>query len=234
MSSIAENLEDVRSRIAAAAERGGRSGSDVTLVAVSKTFPAEVVAEAVAAGQAVFGENKVQEGIAKVPAMPGHLEWHLIGHLQKNKIRKALPLFGWIETIDSLDRAREIDRIAGELGLRPRVLLQVNIGEDDAKFGLSAGRVRAVLEEILPLAHLEIRGLMTIPRFEPDPEDSRRYFAALRELRDSLARAAGAALPDLSMGMSHDFEVAVEEGATLVRVGSSIFGQRGIGTADLR
>ena len=229
MNSIAENLEIVRARIAAAAERSGRTSNEVTLVAVSKTFPAGIVEEAVAAGQTVFGENKVQEGIAKVPALPNHLEWHLIGHLQKNKIRKALPLFGWIETIDSLGRARDIDRIAGELKLCPSVLLQVNISQDNAKFGLSVDQVQDNLNEMLQLENLKIRGLMTIPQFEPDPEDSREYFSALRELRDRLAAGAGADLPDLSMGMSHDFEVAIEEGATFVRVGSSIFGQRNVG-----
>jgi hypothetical protein len=227
MSSIAGNLDQVRARIAAAAERSGRSGDAVILVAVSKTFPAATVAEAVAAGQTVFGENRVQEGLAKIPELPGDLEWHLIGPLQRNKIRKALPLFRWIETVDSLERARDIDRIAGELGLRPRALLQVNISDDDAKAGFPADQVRRDLEELLQLEHLEIRGLMTIPRFERDPEDSRPYYAGLRELRDDLAEADAALLPDLSMGMSHDFEVAIEEGATLVRVGSSIFGERG-------
>ncbi|MCB1231344.1 MAG: YggS family pyridoxal phosphate-dependent enzyme [Verrucomicrobiae bacterium] len=226
--SIAENLRATRERITAAAARAGRPGDAVTLVAVSKTFPAEAVREAFeAGGQTVFGENKVQEGIDKVPVLPDSLEWHLIGHLQSNKIRKALPLFGWIETVDSLKRAEQIDRVAGELALRPKILLQVNIGDDDAKFGYAPEQVRADLAPILALPHLDVRGLMTIPPIEESPEATRRHFAALRELRDQLAAETGAALPELSMGMSGDFEIAVEEGATLVRVGSSIFGARG-------
>ncbi len=224
---IAENLRAIRKRIAAAATRSGRDPGDVTLVAVSKTFPADAVRAAVDAGQTVFGENKVQEGIDKVPVLPDSLEWHLIGHLQSNKIRKALPLFAWIETVDSLKRARQIDRVAAELGLRPRLLLQVNIGGDDAKFGYSVEGVRADLEPLLALEHVAIRGLMTIPPLEDDPGATRGHFAGLRELRDQLETATGASLPELSMGMSHDFEIAVEEGATFVRVGSSIFGRRG-------
>ncbi len=224
---IAENLRAIRKRIAAAATRSGRDPGDVTLVAVSKTFPADAVRAAVDAGQTVFGENKVQEGIDKVPVLPDSLEWHLIGHLQSNKIRKALPLFAWIETVDSLKRARQIDRVAAELGLRPRLLLQVNIGGDDAKFGYSVEGVRADLEPLLALEHVAIRGLMTIPPLEDDPDATRSHFAGLRELRDQLESATGASLPELSMGMSHDFEIAVEEGATFVRVGSSIFGRRG-------
>lgn len=226
--SIAENLQIIRDRIAAAAERAGRSPDDVRLVAVSKTFPAEAVREAFeSGGQVVFGENKVQEGIDKVPVLPESLEWHLIGHLQSNKIRKALPLFGWIETVDSLKRAEQIDRIAGELELNPNILLQVNIGADDAKFGYAPDTVRAELEAILGLENIEVRGLMTIPPVEERPDATRRHFGALRELRDSLATETGASLPELSMGMSGDFELAIEEGATLVRVGSAIFGSRG-------
>jgi PLP dependent protein len=224
--SVSTSLAAIRQRIAAAAARSGRAADAVTLVAVSKTFPAEVIREAVAAGQRVFGENKVQEGIDKIPALPGDLDWHLIGHLQSNKIRKALPLFQWIETIDSLERARQVDRVAGEFGLRPKILLQVNIGQDDAKFGYSEAAVRSDLAALLDLAHLDIRGLMTIPPLEENPDRTRIHFAALRALRDDLAGRAGRPLPELSMGMSHDFEIAIEEGATLVRVGSAIFGSR--------
>ena len=226
--SIAENLQTIRGRIADAARRSGRAADTVRLVAVSKTFPAEAVREAFeTAGQVVFGENKVQEGIDKVPELPDSLEWHLIGHLQSNKIRKALPLFDWIETVDSLKRAGQVDRVAGELGLRPKILLQVNIGDDAAKFGYTPDAVRADLGGILALEHLEVRGLMTIPPLAEKPGESRRHFAALRELREALAAESGASLPELSMGMSGDFEIAIEEGATLVRVGSSIFGARG-------
>ncbi|MCB1079332.1 MAG: YggS family pyridoxal phosphate-dependent enzyme [Verrucomicrobiae bacterium] len=181
-----------------------------------------------AAGQRVFGENKVQEGIEKVPVLPPDLEWHLIGHLQSNKIRKALPLFQWIETIDSLERARQVDRIAGELGLRPKILLQVNIGEDDAKFGYSIAGVTADFESLLSLPHLDVRGLMTIPPLEADESRTRSHFSGLRDLRDALVERGGHPLPELSMGMSHDYEIAIEEGATLVRVGSAIFGSRGV------
>jgi pyridoxal phosphate enzyme (YggS family) len=225
--SVANALAAIRQRIADAAARSGRGGDAVTLVAVSKTFPVEVIEEAVAAGQRIFGENKVQEGLDKIPALPGDLEWHLIGHLQSNKIRKALPLFGWIETIDSLERARQVDRVAGELGVRPKILLQVNIGQDDAKFGYTESGLRSDFDALLGLLHLDIRGLMTIPPLEESPDRTRAHFAALRVLRDDLEIRAGRPLPDLSMGMSHDFEIAIEEGATLVRVGSAIFGGRG-------
>ena len=224
--SIADNLEAVCGRIAGAASRSARAAEDVTLIAVSKTWPAEVVREAVDAGQTVFGENKVQEGIEKVPVLPSNLDWHLIGHLQKNKVRKAIALFSWIETIDSLALAQRVDRIAVEDDFRPRILLQVNVGEDEAKSGFSIATVRRDLEALFALETIEIRGLMTIPPFDEDPEKTRRHFAALRELRDDLEASGGVSLPDLSMGMSHDFEVAIEEGATLVRVGTTIFGRR--------
>ena len=224
--SIAENLEAVRGRIAEAAGRSRRLADGITLVAVSKTWPAEVVREAVEAGQTVFGENKVQEGIEKVPVLPGTLDWHLIGHLQKNKVRKAVTLFSWIETIDSLALAQRVGRIGAEEGVVPKVLLQVNVGEDEAKSGYSAEGVRRDLDGLLAIEQVEVRGLMTIPPFDPDPEKTRPHFAALRELRDKLETASGKPLPHLSMGMSHDFEVAIEEGATFVRVGTTIFGKR--------
>lgn len=225
--SIADNLRTTRERLASAAARAGRDPSDITLVAVSKTFPAEAVQAALEAGQLVFGENKVQEGIEKVPVLPKNLEWHLIGHLQSNKIRKALPLFQWIETVDSLKRATQIDRIATELDLRPKLLLQVNIGEDEAKSGYSPESVATDLDALAGLSQVAVRGLMTIPPVEESLDQTRRHFARLRELRDQLETRSGLSLPELSMGMSHDFEIAIEEGATLVRVGSSIFGSRG-------
>lgn len=223
---IAENLQSVHGRIADAAKRSGRAADDITLVAVSKTWPAEVVRDAVDAGQMVFGENKVQEGIEKVPVLPPNLDWHLIGHLQKNKVRKAITLFSWIETVDSLKLARRIDHIAAEEGVVPKLLLQVNVGKDEAKSGYSSEGVRRDLELLFALEQVEIHGLMTIPPFDPDPERTRPHFAALRKLRDELERECGVALPALSMGMSHDFEVAIEEGATFVRVGTTIFGKR--------
>lgn len=225
-SPIAAALAAIRGRLAEAARRSGRTGDAVTLVAVSKTFPASSVAEAVRSGQCVFGENKVQEGAEKIPLLGPGLTWHLIGHLQSNKVRKALPLFPWIETVDSLERARQIDRVAGELGLRPNVLLQVNVGRDAAKYGYTPEGIRSDLDSLLALSQVEIRGLMTIPPLSGSPAESRPHFANLRSLRDDLARRSGRPLPDLSMGMSHDYEVAVEEGATLVRIGSAIFGDR--------
>lgn len=225
--SIAGNLQRVRERLAEAERAAGRAQGTVRLVAVSKTWPASAVAEAAAAGQRDFGENRVQELEEKVPEGDSSWQWHLIGPLQKNKVRKALPLCTMIHSIDSLSLAERVDRIAGELGLRSRILLQVNVGEEDSKSGFSSGSARAALTGVLGLPHLEVVGLMTVPPFDPDPERVRPFFVELRELRDRLEVDAGCSLPELSMGMSHDFEVAVAEGATIVRVGSSIFGERG-------
>ncbi len=213
--SIAENLKAVQAATAPA-----------TLVAVSKTWPAESVKEAYDAGQRIFGENKVQEILEKAPVLPSDIEWHLIGHLQKNKIRKVLPHCAMIHSVDSLALAGQISRIAGELEIVSSILLQVNISDDEAKFGFTAEMLREAFAEIKSLPHLSVEGLMTVPRFDPDPEEVRPAFAALRSLRDDLASEHGLTLPHLSMGMSHDAKVAVEEGATLVRVGSSIFGKR--------
>lgn len=225
--SIAENLARIESGIATACQKSGRSRDAVKLVAVSKTKPNGMIAEAVAAGQIDFGENKVQELITKSPAFPDGIQWHLIGHLQKNKIRKALPFCDLLHTLDSLELAGQVDRIAGELGITTKALVQVNISEDEAKFGFGENETAEALEKITNLPNLEIVGLMTIPVFDPDPENTRIHFANLRKLRDRLEQASGRKLPELSMGMSHDYEVAIEEGSTLVRVGSSIFGERG-------
>lgn len=227
--SISENLRHVENTIAEAADRSGRRPDEVTLVAVSKTWPVETIQEAVEAGHRVFGENKVQELEHKVPAMAEDLQWHAIGHLQKNKVRKVIPLCTMIHSIDSIGLAERVDRIAGEEGREIEGLLQVNVAEDDAKFGFSVAEVRAAVEILAELEHLQIRGLMTVPAFDPEPENVRPHFARLRELRDELAESASLSLPHLSMGMSHDFPVAIEEGATLVRVGSSIFGRRDYG-----
>ncbi|MGD9745110.1 MAG: YggS family pyridoxal phosphate-dependent enzyme [Verrucomicrobiales bacterium] len=226
MSAIAERLQSVRAQVAAAAERVGRAPDGVRLVAVSKNHSVEAVAEAAAAGQVLFGENRVQEAAGKVSALPDHLDWHLIGHLQMNKVRKALPLFRMIESVDSAELAHAIDRIAEELGLIVPVLLQVNAAEDPAKYGFTAESVRETLPGLLRLPRLQIRGLMTIPAFTEDAEGARPAFSRLRELRDALEHEQGIRLPELSMGMSHDFPVAIAEGATLVRVGTAIFGER--------
>ncbi len=220
--SLAARLADIRAQIAAAARAAGRDPDSVQLCAVSKTFPAAAVEEALAAGQTLFGENRVQEALQKIPLVPPQARWHLIGHLQSNKVRKILPLVDMIHSVDSAELARDISRIAVELSLRRAVLLQVNVASDDAKFGFTAAGVRAAFSELTELPGIEIRGLMTIPPLEGDP---RPHFAALRRLRDELATAEHP-LPELSMGMSSDFPAAIAEGATIVRVGSAIFGSR--------
>jgi pyridoxal phosphate enzyme (YggS family) len=229
--SIADNLTRVRVELAEAARAAGRDPDSVTLVAVSKTWPASDVAEALAAGQRVFGENKVQEMLAKIPEAPAGLEWHLIGHLQSNKVRKVLPVCALIHSVDSLGLARDLSRVAGELGLIARVLLQVNVASDEAKFGFPVGVVKAAFAEILTLPYLEVRGLMTVPPFDEDLERVRPQFASLRRLREELEKDHCVSLPELSMGMSHDCRIAIEEGATMVRVGSAIFGRRDYGAA---
>lgn len=226
MSDIAARLEQIRERITAACARAGRDPRSVELVAVSKTKPAELIQEAVDAGQSLFGENRVQEVMQKKPLLPARLRWHLIGPLQSNKVRKILPLVEMIEAVDSLDIARDINRIAAELGLHPKVLLEVNVATESSKHGFSAAQIRSQLEELYALDRLYIQGLMCIPPFDPSPEASRKYFIQLRSLKEELEKLGGAPLPVLSMGMSHDFEAAIEEGATLVRVGTAIFGGR--------
>jgi PLP dependent protein len=226
MHDLAANLGEIQTRIAAAAERSGRSRDDVQLIAVSKKQEAESVRALFDAGQAIFGESRVQEARAKIPLLSGAVRWQFIGHLQKNKIRHALPLFELFHSVDSTDLARDIQRIADEEGHRPRVLLEVNVAGESSKFGFAPARLREQMEELLQLGRLEIAGLMTIPPLSPKPEDSRRYFVQLRELRDELQRTHNVGLPELSMGMSGDYEVAVEEGATMVRVGTALFGGR--------
>jgi len=220
------NLETVRAQIAEAAARSGRRADAITLVAVSKTHSPEAILEAVDAGQLVFGENRVQEARAKMPLLPSRVRWHLLGHLQSNKIRQALPAFERIHGIDTLALARDTNRIAGELGLFPKIFLEVNVAGESSKFGFNPDALRAAMEELLTLDRVAIDGLMTIPPFAPDAESSRKYFAALRELRDQLSSEFRVPLPELSMGMSGDFTVAIEEGATFVRVGTALFGER--------
>jgi len=223
---IAENLVKVRADISEAEQKAGRRPGSAELIAVSKTYPPEIIREAVEAGQFLFGENRVQEAKVKIAELPSRLHWHLIGHLQKNKIRQALTMFELIHGVDSLEMLEGIDRIAGELGLFPRVLLQVNVAEEASKFGFLPERLIVSVEPILKLGRVQIEGLMTIPPLAPSPELSRKYFVQLRELRDQLEKEFSFSLPCLSMGMSGDYKVAVEEGATLVRVGTAIFGSR--------
>jgi pyridoxal phosphate enzyme (YggS family) len=226
MDNIATNLAEIRDQIASAARRAGRDPSSVRLVAVSKTHPAEAVAAAVGAAQRVFGESRVQEAREKIPGCPPGLEWHFIGHLQKNKVRQALPLFSFFHSVDSTVLAEAINRIAGETGKPVEGLLEVNVSGEHTKYGFTPDELRAAFPALTKLPHLRIRGLMTMAPYSDNPEDARPVFRALRELRDELQSAHGYPLPELSMGMSGDFEPAIEEGATLVRVGSSIFGAR--------
>lgn len=224
--SVAERLLEVRGRIEAACGNVGRDPSSVDLLAVSKTFPAEVIREAVDAGHRLFGESRQQEAEAKIPQLPGSLQWHFIGHLQRNKVRKVLPLVEALHSIDSVKLARQVDRVAEELGLFPKVFMEVNVGSEGGKHGFGKEDLRASMEELLDFERLEIRGLMAIPPFVSEPEQARPWFVELREFRDRLQSEFGVPLPGLSMGMSGDFEVAIEEGSTIVRVGSSIFGSR--------
>jgi len=226
MSSIADNLERVREQIAQAAAKAGRDVKDVELVAITKTHPAQKVREAVEAGQTLFGESRVQEARAKIPELSSNIRWHFVGHLQKNKVRQALPLFEMIHSVDSLTLAQDINRIAEEEGLYPRVLLEVNVGGEGSKFGFAPDKLCKQMEELLALPRLSILGLMTIPPVAEQAEASRKYFVELRELRDRLQSEFRVDLAQLSMGMTQDFPVAIEEGATLVRVGTAIFGER--------
>jgi len=226
MSSVAENLERVREQVAEAAAKVGRAVDEIQLIAITKMYAAERVREAIEAGQTLFGESRVQEARAKIPLLPASLRWHFVGHLQKNKIRHALPLFEVFHSIDSLALAHEMNRIADEDGIHPRVLLEINVSGEGSKFGFKPETVRAEMESLLALPRLSIEGLMTIPPLAENAEASREFFAQLREFRDALEKEFDLKLPQLSMGMTTDFTVATEEGATLVRVGTAIFGER--------
>jgi pyridoxal phosphate enzyme (YggS family) len=226
MSEIDENLGEIRARIASACGLAGREPSTVELIAVSKTFPADAVRDACKAGQQIFGESRLQEAVPKIEVLPESLHWHFIGRVQRNKVRRILSLFEVVHAVDSARLARYADEVARELGLFPKVFLQVNVGGEASKGGFDPDVLRAEIDSLLSLERLEVIGLMCIPPAGPDAESARPWFEALRELRDRLAGESGLALPFLSMGMSGDFEVAIEEGATHVRVGSAIFGKR--------
>jgi pyridoxal phosphate enzyme (YggS family) len=225
---ISQRLDDVRQRIAAAAQACGRQASEITLISVSKTFPATVAAEAVAAGASDLGENRVQEAVAKRPDVPP-ATWHLIGPLQRNKAKAALENFDIIHTIDGAKIAQRLQFILARdwPDRRQRVLAEINIGEEPQKAGVLPDEAADLIRDILACDQLELIGLMAIPPYSPDPEATRGHFRALRELRDRLEGEFDLKLPHLSMGMSHDFEVAIAEGATMVRVGTAIFGPRG-------
>lgn len=226
MDEIGQNLKKVGNAVAEAARRAGRQVEEIRLVAISKTHAAEKVRAAHEAGQILFGESRVQEARAKIPELPSALRWHFVGHLQKNKIRHALPLFELFHGIDTVDLARDLNRIAEEEGMHPRILLEVNVAGEGSKFGFKPEVLRPEMESLLALPRLSIEGLMTIPPLAEEAEASRKFFVDLRELRDALEKEFNVKLPTLSMGMTNDYEVAVEEGATLVRVGSAIFGER--------
>ncbi len=225
MTPIAQNLAAVRQRITAAAQKAGYDPAQVRLVAVSKTKPVELIREAVAAGQRLFGENYLQEAKAKIEALGQAAAWHFIGHLQSNKAKAAVGLFELIHGVDRLKLARALEAAAASLGKEQDILLQINLAGEASKSGATPAAAADLLRQVLLLPHLKVLGLMTMPPFLP-PEAVRPYFRELRELRDSLQDLSGRVLPELSMGMSGDYEVAVEEGATLVRVGTAIFGSR--------
>jgi len=226
--SIADNLKTVTGRIAAAAERSGRDLSSVDLVVVTKTVGVDMIRQAVAAGALTLGENRIQEAKEKIEKLGPIASWHLIGRLQSNKARHAVRLFDLIHSVDSLDLAMEIDKQAAKIGKVQDVLVEVNLSGEASKAGVASEDTLALIKGAARLKNIAIKGLMTMPPFSDSPEDSRPYFKRLRELSDSVAREniPGISMKELSMGMSGDFEVAIEEGATMVRVGTAIFGQR--------
>lgn len=227
MSTVAENLARVREEIAQAARQAGRDPAEVKLVAVSKVHPAEKVRQALAAGQRIFGENYVQEAQAKIPEVGPGPQWHFIGHLQSNKAKIAAGLFDVIQTVDRVKLARALSRQAQAQGRELEVLLQVNLGGEPQKSGCEAGEAAALAQEVAALPGLRLRGLMTMPPFFDDPDKARPIFAGLRELAEKLSRdLPPGSMDELSMGMSGDFKAAIAEGATLVRIGTAIFGQR--------
>jgi pyridoxal phosphate enzyme (YggS family) len=225
---IRERLARVREQIARAAERAGRSAEDVTLIAVSKTFDPTTVQQAVDEGALDLGENRVKEALTKVSLVQGAVRWHLIGHLQSNKARQAVETFDVIHTIDSSQLVERLDRIAGEAGRKPRVLIQVDLAHEPTKSGADEQELPGIMDTLDSARHLNFCGLMTLPPYFDSPEDTRPYFKRLHEILDGLNRDRGQdrKLTELSMGMSHDFETAIEEGSTMVRVGTAIFGSR--------
>jgi len=232
-SETAVNLRQIRRRIDEALLECGRPAGDAILVAVTKTFPADVISRAIAAGHQDFGENRVQEAEEKIPRLADapRLRWHLVGHLQSNKARRAAELFDVIHSVDSVKLAQKLDRACLDLGKRLSVLIQVDLGQEESKSGVSRAMIRETVSALSGFKNLALNGLMTIPPFFEDPEDVRPFFTELRTLRDSLEAERPGCLGDrhLSMGMSHDFHIAIQEGATMVRIGTAIFGERGGG-----
>lgn len=223
---LAENLEQIENRIHSACDRASRARDSVMLLAVSKTHPPETIRAAVDLGLNFFGENKIQEAKAKIPNCPGKTHWHFIGHLQSNKCRDAVELFELIQGVDSLAIAQEINKRAEQFSKTMPILLEVNVAGEGSKFGYKPEQMLAELEMINALPRVEIHGLMAIPPYTPVPEKARPYLQKLRELKQQAEAVLGAPLPHLSMGMSGDFEVAIEEGATIIRIGTALFGER--------
>ena len=223
---LTANFQNIRERIAAACVRANRNPSAVALLAVSKGHPPDAIRAAADLGQTLFGESKVQEAKAKIPLCPGRLRWHMIGHLQSNKCRDVVQLFDMIEGVDSLDLAREINRMAEKSGKTMPILLEVNVAGESSKFGYKPEALLAQFVALNELPKIEIHGLMTVPPYSPTGERSRPYFQELRALKSKCEQILGAPLPQLSMGMSGDFEIAIEEGATIIRVGTALFGPR--------
>jgi len=228
LSSIADNLGILQDRIAAAAGRAGRDPSEITVVGVTKNVEAQRIAEAVAVGIRDFGENRVQEAAKKIPRVQADVTWHLVGHLQRNKAKQAVELFSLIHSLDSIRLARELDRRCEMADSTIDLLLQVNISGEATKFGVPPEMARDVLLEIARYERLRVRGLMVIAPYSDNPEDSRPWFSQARQLTRELGRLSisNVSMDELSMGMSGDYEVAIEEGATIIRVGTAIFGER--------
>lgn len=223
---LEENYYAVTEGIRKAAEQAGRDPSSIRLVAVSKKQDAEKLRVLWSCGQRIFGENRVQEARVKIPDMPSGGEWHFIGGLQTNKAKEAVEWFDVIESVDRLDLATELQKRAEEAGKKLRVFLEVNVGGEAAKHGCGPEKAGELLNQVRGLGRLEVQGLMAIPPFREDPENARPFFRQLREIRNRLEQETGEALPELSMGMSHDYAVAIAEGATLVRIGTALFGPR--------
>lgn len=232
MPNIAENLTAVQERIAAACDRAGRAPEDVQLVAVGKKFPAPIIHEAADCGLTLFGENRVQEAKAKIPDCPGHLRWHFIGNLQTNKCRDAVALFDFLHAVDSLHLAAELNKRCEQAAKVMPVLLEVNVSGEGSKHGFTPESAAAAMEAFFEFPQLEIHGLMTMAPFTRQPENARPYFQKLRELKSACEARLGAPLPDLSMGMSGDYEIAIEEGATIIRLGTTLFGPRSEANKD--
>lgn len=223
---LKENYKEIVERIERACERVGRDPASVSIVAVAKGHPAEAVREATEIGLKIFGENKVQEAKAKIPLCPPGIKWHMIGHLQMNKVKDAVQLFDMIHSVDSLRAVMEISKRAMQFNKIMPILLEVNVSGETSKFGYSPSMLKEEIKEIIKLPDIDLQGLMTMAPFLEDPQQTRPYFKRLRELKQECEDVIGKALPHLSMGMTNDFEVAVEEGATYVRIGTALFGER--------